>query len=38
MFRNTDWSDLADFTLRMTYTPLAMYAPSVVYISLISLI
>ena len=31
---NTDLSDLTDFTLRATYTPLAMYAPSVVYISL----
>ena len=31
---DTDLSDLADFTLRATYTPLAMYAPSVVYISL----
>ena len=29
---NTDLSDLADFTLRMTYTPLAMYAPSVVIV------
>ena len=29
---NTDLSDLADFTLRMTYTPLAMYAPSVVVV------
>ena len=30
---DTDLSDLADFTLRATYTPLDMHAPKIVYIS-----